>query len=116
MNELVNFLEQSFLKQKLKRNCHLLVGVSGGIDSVVLGHALSQLRSQYPFDLTFIYVDHQLHPESKKWANTVKRLAKKYQLRTSMRKSPLIKILNYESRAPPENIGIKHSKNINKIF
>jgi len=77
MNELVNFLEQSFLKQKLKRNCHILVGVSGGIDSVVLGHSLSQLRSQYPFDLTFIYVDHQLHPESKKWANTVKRLAKK---------------------------------------
>ena len=77
MNELVNFLEQSFLKQKLKKNCHLLVGVSGGIDSVVLAHSLSQLRSQYPFDLTFIYVDHQLHPESKNWANTVKRLAKK---------------------------------------
>ncbi|EDZ64143.1 tRNA(Ile)-lysidine synthase [beta proteobacterium KB13] len=77
MNELVNFLEQSFLKQKLKKNCHLLVGVSGGIDSVVLGHTLSQLRSLHPFDLTFIYVDHQLHPESKQWANTVKQLAKK---------------------------------------
>jgi tRNA(Ile)-lysidine synthase len=77
MNELVNFLEQSFLKQKLKKNCHLLVGVSGGIDSIVLGHALSQLRSKYPFDLTFIYVDHQLHPESKKWSTTVKRLAQK---------------------------------------
>jgi len=77
MNELVNFLEQSFLKQKLKKNCHLLVGVSGGIDSVVLAHSLSQLSSIYPFDLTFIYVDHQLHPESKKWATTVKRLAKK---------------------------------------
>ena len=78
MNELVIFLEQSFLKQKLKKNCHLLVGVSGGIDSVVLSHALNQLRSMYPFDLTFIYVDHQLHPESKEWANTVKRLAKSY--------------------------------------
>jgi tRNA(Ile)-lysidine synthase len=77
MNELVIFLEQSFLKQKLKKNCHLLVGVSGGIDSVVLSHALSQLRSLYPFDLTFIYVDHQLHPESKKWANIVKQQAKK---------------------------------------
>lgn len=77
MNELVNFLEQSFLKQKLKKNSHLLVGMSGGIDSVVLGHALSQLRSIYPFDLSFIYVDHQLHPESKIWANTVKQLAKK---------------------------------------
>ena len=77
MNELVILLEQSFLKQKLKKNCHLLVGVSGGIDSVVLSHALNQLRSMYPFDLTFIYVDHQLHPESKQWANTVKQLAKK---------------------------------------
>ena len=77
MNELVNFLEQSFLKQKLKKNCHLLVGVSGGIDSVVLGHALSQLRSLYRFDLTFIYVDHQLDPDSKKWAGVVKRLAQK---------------------------------------
>jgi len=77
MNELVNFLEQSFLKQKLKKKCHLIVGVSGGIDSVVLSHALSQLRLLYSFDLTFIYVDHQLHPESKQWANTVKQLAKK---------------------------------------
>jgi tRNA(Ile)-lysidine synthase len=77
MNELVNFLEQSFLKQKLKKNCHLLVGVSGGVDSVVLGHALSQLRSLYPLNLSFIYIDHQLHPESKQWANSVKRLAKK---------------------------------------
>ena len=77
MNELVNFLEQSFLKQKLRKNSHLLVGMSGGIDSIVLGHALSQLRTLYPFELTFIYVDHQLHPESKKWASTVKRLAKK---------------------------------------
>ena len=77
MNELVNFLEQSFLKQKLKKNCHLLVGVSGGVDSVVLGHALYQLRSLYPFNLSFIYIDHQLHPESKQWANSVKRLAKK---------------------------------------
>jgi len=77
MNELVNFLEQSFLKQKLRKNSHLLVGMSGGIDSIVLGHALSQLRTLYPFELTFIYVDHQLHPESKKWATTVKRLAKK---------------------------------------
>ena len=77
MNELVNYLEQLFLKQKRKKNCHLLVGVSGGIDSVVLGHALSQLRSLYPFDLTFIYIDHQLHPESKKWAEKVKWLAKK---------------------------------------
>jgi len=77
MNELVTFLEQSFLKQKLRKNSHLLVGMSGGIDSIVLGHALSQLRTLYPFELTFIYVDHQLHPESKKWATTVKRLAKK---------------------------------------
>ena len=77
MNELVNLLEQSFLKQKLKKNCHLLVGVSGGIDSIVLCHALSQLRSLYPFNLSFIYIDHQLHPESKQWANSVKRLAKK---------------------------------------
>jgi len=77
MNELVIFLEQSFLKQKLRKNSHLLVGMSGGIDSIVLGHALSQLRTLYPFELTFIYVDHQLHPESKKWATTVKRLAKK---------------------------------------
>jgi len=77
MNELVTFVEQSFLKQKLRKNSHLLVGMSGGIDSIVLGHALSQLRTLYPFELTFIYVDHQLHPESKKWATTVKRLAKK---------------------------------------
>jgi len=40
---------------------------SGGVDSQVLLHLLSQLKSQYNLDVRAVYIDHGLQEESKLW-------------------------------------------------
>ena len=44
-----------------------LVAFSGGIDSTVLLHALSESRAQLQAEIIAIHVDHGLHPDSQQW-------------------------------------------------
>ena len=65
-----NSLSQA-VQSSLKLNCYhdYWVAYSGGVDSHVLLHVLSCLRSQYPFQLHAIHVNHQLHGNSMQWAS-----------------------------------------------
>jgi tRNA(Ile)-lysidine synthase len=54
---------------------HLLVGVSGGPDSVALLHALVLLRGEYALRLTVGHVHHGLRPEADRDAAFVEALA-----------------------------------------
>ena len=80
MAELVHHIEQSYLACKFKKNTHFLVGVSGGVDSMVLAHTLIQLKKNYSIQLSFIYIDHQLNSASKQWGQFVQKFAKKYKV------------------------------------
>lgn len=46
---------------------HLCVALSGGLDSVVLLHLLSQLRPDAGFHLTALHVHHGLNPRADEW-------------------------------------------------
>ena len=54
---------------------HVLVGVSGGPDSVALLHALVLLRSEFGLELTVCHVHHGLRPEADRDAAFVEMLA-----------------------------------------
>jgi tRNA(Ile)-lysidine synthase len=54
---------------------HVLVGVSGGPDSVALLHALTLLRGEYALRLTVCHVHHGLRPEADRDAAFVETLA-----------------------------------------
>ena len=45
----------------------LCVGLSGGLDSVVLLSALHVLASEFRLKLSALHVNHQLHPEADRW-------------------------------------------------
>jgi tRNA(Ile)-lysidine synthase len=48
----------------------LLIGLSGGVDSIVLLHALAHLRTAFPrLILSALHVNHQNHKESDHWQN-----------------------------------------------
>ena len=52
-----------------------VVALSGGLDSMVLVHALSTSRQEHGKSLAVVHIDHQLHPESTDWANHCKAFA-----------------------------------------
>ena len=54
---------------------HVLVGVSGGPDSVALLHALALLRGEYALRLTVCHVHHGLRPEADRDAAFVEALS-----------------------------------------
>lgn len=49
-----------------------VVGVSGGIDSMVLLHWISQNLDKFSVPIKVMHINHKLHPDSDKWANFVK--------------------------------------------
>lgn len=44
------------------------LALSGGVDSMVLLHALAQLRAQYPFQLHAVHIHHGLQTQADSWA------------------------------------------------
>ena len=73
MPTLLQHLHQQ-LAQSQPNRTHFLVALSGGIDSVVLLHLLSQL----PLNLRAIHVHHGLSPNADSWALRTAMQAVKY--------------------------------------
>lgn len=57
------------LARQVRSGQHLVVGLSGGVDSVVLLHALVALRQETPsaFSLSALHVHHGLSPHADRW-------------------------------------------------
>ena len=52
------------------KNSHLLLAVSGGIDSMVMLHFFQQNKKQFKFSVA--HINHNYHSESKKMENLVR--------------------------------------------
>jgi len=66
--EIVRTLAQ-FLQDRVRVGARVCVGLSGGLDSVVLLHALHRWRSYGPsFELSALHVHHGLSPHADSWA------------------------------------------------
>ncbi len=76
MNTLATQVDAA-VQRHVRRDAHLLVGLSGGIDSVVLLHVLVRAL-QWPVDrLSAMHVNHQLSPHATRWAAFCTRLCRK---------------------------------------
>jgi tRNA(Ile)-lysidine synthase len=62
------FSSELFAGLNLDHHGRYYVAYSGGVDSTVLLHLMSQLRDQHGFDLVALHVSHNLQAESKAWA------------------------------------------------
>lgn len=69
------------VKKSLRPKQKLIAAVSGGLDSVSLLHALSQLKSQLKLDIMVAHVDHGFRAESSKDLDFVKKLAGSYKFK-----------------------------------
>jgi tRNA(Ile)-lysidine synthase len=55
------------LRSNLSRSSRVLLGLSGGMDSVALFHILLLLRANLGLDLHAMYVDHGISPNASEW-------------------------------------------------
>ena len=66
---------KKFLETHSSPGDHLLIGVSGGFDSMALGHLVLSLREELGIRLSTLTVDHSLQENSPNWTEqTVLRL------------------------------------------
>lgn len=75
------------LRLHASRDQHVLVGLSGGVDSVVLLHLLAHTLRWPAARLSAIHVNHQLSPHAADWAEFCGRLCRR--LRVPLRISPV---------------------------
>ena len=59
---------ENVLRQCVQAGDHLVLALSGGVDSVVLLNVLIPLSSRMSFSLSAIHVDHGISPNSNRWA------------------------------------------------
>jgi tRNA(Ile)-lysidine synthase len=64
----------------------LAVGLSGGIDSVVLLDLLQRIAQRGGIELTAVHVNHQLNPAADAWARFCRALCRDYGIPLSVKK------------------------------
>ncbi|MBI4057011.1 MAG: tRNA lysidine(34) synthetase TilS [Elusimicrobia bacterium] len=77
----------------------ILVGVSGGPDSVCLTHSLSLLQKKWGLKLHLLYIDHGLRKAASQEARFVRSLGKKLNLPVTIRKAPVSAYAHHTKRS-----------------
>jgi tRNA(Ile)-lysidine synthase len=73
--EIAHAVERA-LRAAALEGARLVVGLSGGVDSVVLLHALVQLAPRFELALAALHVHHGLSPHADEWADFCDRLCR----------------------------------------
>lgn len=74
------------LSMHVPAHARLTLGLSGGIDSIVLLDALAQFAASHPFQLSCLYVHHGLSPNADGWARFACSAAQRYGVPCTVRK------------------------------
>ncbi len=77
---LQRFKEHVSEKKLITINDHVLMAVSGGVDSMVLCHLIIQLKSEFNLKLSVIHIQHHLRKDAELDAQLVKSFCKKNKL------------------------------------
>ena len=67
---------ESVLAGRVDRGARLCLGLSGGVDSVVLLDLVTAMAPRHQWRVSAIHVNHQLNPHAGEWARFCRRLCR----------------------------------------
>ena len=77
---------RAFLRAHDLRGKRVAVGLSGGVDSVVLLHLLHSLASEFGFRVSAIHVHHGLSPNADAWARFCRSVCRRWKVPIAVRR------------------------------
>ena len=103
-NEFIKGVLNTINKHKLiQENDKVVVGVSGGPDSICLLHVLNNIKSMLNFEIVVAHINHQIRPEADEETEYVKEFCDKLNVKCFVRKIDVIK------KAENEKIGTEEA-------
>ncbi|MDP6685037.1 MAG: tRNA lysidine(34) synthetase TilS [Candidatus Marinimicrobia bacterium] len=99
----MNNLEEQFknnseIRELIPSSSHLIIAISGGMDSVILAHILLNIQHRFNYQLTMAHVNHKLRENADKDMKFVKELSRKWDLSYEM------VCLDPQTRRPNESV------------
>ena len=82
---------RAFLRAHDLRGKRVAVGLSGGVDSVVLLHLLRALAKESGFSVSAIHVHHGLNPNADAWARFCRALCRRWKIPLAVRRVRVIR-------------------------
>lgn len=76
----------------LKKGFKVLIGCSGGVDSMVLLDCILRLKDKYNLDITVAHLNHMLRPEADDDEKFVIEICKRYNIKCITRKVDVAKL------------------------
>lgn len=88
-NKMWNYIKKH---RMIEKNDLIVIGVSGGPDSMCLFHLLLQLQKKTPFVIEVVHVNHMIREEAEQEAIFVKNVCEKYRIPYKIVTTPVIKV------------------------
>lgn len=76
----MTLITAKYLNHLLADSKSAVVGISGGVDSMVLLHVIATQKSQIKCDIKVIYVDHGINKDSESWGQLVSNYARQFNI------------------------------------
>jgi tRNA(Ile)-lysidine synthase len=86
MEPQMQLINLEWFESSIKDSKKCIIGVSGGIDSMVLLHWLAQNKNNLPDIFEVMHIDHGIHPQSAEWAIMVEHTCANLGLKCTVQK------------------------------
>ena len=103
---------ENILHEQIQKDDHLVLGLSGGVDSVVLLSILAPLSFKLKFKLTALHVNHGISPNANKWEKFCLNLCSEHSIPIKIAKLKIRKLSGTSLEANARDGRYQEFKNI----
>jgi tRNA(Ile)-lysidine synthase len=103
---------ENILHEQIQQDDHLVLGLSGGIDSVVLLSILTSLSLKLKFSLTAFHVNHGISPNANKWEKFCLNLCSTHSIPISIAKLKVSRLSGTSLEANARDARYQKFKNL----